>query len=228
MFMEKLVEGLRKFHGNEYPGRSEHFRTLATEGQSPKTLMISCADSRVVPELITQSEPGDLFVCRNAGNIVPSWQEANGGVSSTIEYAVVALGVTDIVICGHSDCGAMKGLMAPEALTTMPSVQRWLGHASAAAETVKACHPDADDEQTLHAMIEENVIAQLVNLRGHPSVAAAMAKGQLRLHGWVYDIESGGIRALDGTDSTFKETTPGSPLPVADHGRQPRAAQEAA
>jgi len=226
--MERLVEGLRRFHGNVYPGRSEEFRTLATKGQSPKTLMISCADSRVVPELITQSEPGDLFVCRNAGNIVPAWQEANGGVSSTIEYAVVALGVTDIVICGHSDCGAMKGLMAPEALTTMPSVQKWLGHAAAAAETVKACHPHADDEQTLSAMIEENVIAQLVNLRGHPSVAAAMAKGQLRLHGWVYDIESGGIRALDGNDSTFKETVPGDPLPVADHGRQPRVVQEAA
>jgi carbonic anhydrase len=141
--MERLIEGLRQFHGNVYPGKSEQFRTLANEGQSPTTLMISCADSRVVPELITQSEPGDLFVCRNAGNIVPAWQEANGGVSSTIEYAVVALGVTDIVICGHSDCGAMKGLMAPEALTTMPSVQRWLGHAAAAAETVKACHRPA-------------------------------------------------------------------------------------
>jgi len=226
--MERLIEGLRQFHGNVFPGRSEQFRTLASEGQSPTTLMISCADSRVVPELITQSEPGDLFVCRNAGNIVPPWQEANGGVSSTIEYAVVALGVTDIVICGHSDCGAMKGLMAPEALTTMPSVQKWLGHAAAAAETVKVCHPDADDEQKLHAMIEENVIAQLVNLRGHPSVAAAMAKGELRLHGWVYDIESGGIRALDGDDSTFKPTIPGHPLPVADFGRQSRDVKQAA
>jgi carbonic anhydrase len=226
--MERLIEGLRQFHGNVYPGKSEQFRTLANEGQSPTTLMISCADSRVVPELITQSEPGDLFVCRNAGNIVPAWQEANGGVSSTIEYAVVALGVTDIVICGHSDCGAMKGLMAPEALTTMPSVQRWLGHAAAAAETVKACHPHADDEQKLNALIEENVIAQLVNLRGHPSVAAAMAMGELRLHGWVYDIESGGIRALDGSDNTFKATVPGHPLPVADHGRPSRAVKEAA
>ena len=225
--MDKLIEGVSRFRGSVYPEKSAHFRVLASEGQSPTTLMISCADSRVVPELITQSEPGDLFVCRNAGNIVPPWQEANGGVSSTIEYAVVALGVTDIVVCGHSDCGAMKGLMAPEALTTMPSVQRWLGHAAAAAETVKACHPDADDEQTLHAMIEENVIAQLVNLRGHPCVAAAMAKGKLRLHGWVYDIESGGIRALDA-GGTFREAGESGQLPVADLGRQPRVSAKAA
>ena len=130
--MNELFGGVGRFRGNVFPQKSDHFRTLAREGQSPSTLMISCSDSRVVPELITQSEPGDLFVIRNAGNIVPPWQRVNGGVTSTIEYAVVALGVTDIVVCGHADCGAMKALMNPSSLETMPNVAAWLRQSHAA------------------------------------------------------------------------------------------------
>jgi len=223
--MESLIDGVRRFQGDVFPEKSEHFLSLARDGQSPKTLMISCADSRVVPELITQSEPGDLFVCRNAGNIVPPWQRANGGVSSAIEYAIVALGVSDVVVCGHSDCGAMKGILSPEALTEMPSVAAWLGHADAARETVKACCGDLDADSRLSALIEENVIVQLNNLRGHPSVAAAMAKGVLRLHGWIYDIQSGGIRALDAT-KRFREAGEDGSLSVADFGRQQQPAEQ--
>jgi len=227
--MDRLIEGLNRFRGDVYPQKSEHFSTLAREGQSPKTLMISCSDSRVVPELITQSEPGDLFVIRNAGNIVPPWQRLNGGVTSTIEYAVVALGVTDIVICGHSECGAMKAFSAPPGtLDAMPSVQAWISHAEAANAAVAACCEGMDEAEQLDALIEENVVVQLGNLRGHPAVAARLARGELRLHGWVFDIESGGIRALDGADNRFKKADDSSPLPVADLGRQPRRTREPA
>jgi carbonic anhydrase len=225
--MEMLIDGVSRFKGNIFPAKSERFQNLARHGQSPKTLMISCADSRVVPELITQSEPGELFVCRNAGNIVPPWQQRNGGVSSAIEYAVVALGVTDVVVCGHSDCGAMKAFSNPEALSQMPSVAAWLSHAEAANVTVDACCGGMSDDERLRTLIEENVSIQLTHLKSHPSVASALAQGKLRLHGWVFDIETGSISALDGETGRFttdwKDRTP-----VADHGRQVELTGEAA
>ena len=223
--MNTLIDGVDRFTGNVFPTKSERFRTLAREGQSPTTLMISCSDSRVVPELITQSEPGELFVIRNAGNIVPPWQRTNGGVTSTIEYAVVALGVTDIVICGHADCGAMKAFSAaPGALDKMPSVKEWLSHAEAANATVEACCGSMEVGERLDRLIEENVQIQLGHLKSHPCVAAGLASGSLRLHGWVFDIESGRIRALDGSDGTFKPLGEDGSYAVADLGRAARLA----
>mgnify|MGYP001239824702 CR=1 FL=1 len=217
--MDLLINGVSRFQGEIFPTKSERFRDLAQNGQAPKTLMISCADSRVVPELITQSEPGDLFVCRNAGNIVPPYSRHPGGVSSAIEYAVVALGVEDIVICGHSDCGAMKAFQTPEALETMPTVKEWLSHAHAANEAVRACCAGKDAGEQTAALIRENVIVQLTHLKSHPSVAAGLASGKLRLHGWVFDIESGEVEALDGATGLFHKADGGA-LSVADRGRQ--------
>ncbi|MDG6079289.1 carbonic anhydrase [Erythrobacter litoralis] len=228
--MDKLMKGLSRYREGAYPKHAQLLETLGREGQNPKTLMISCSDSRVVPELITQSDPGDLFVIRNAGNIVPPWQRLNGGTTSTIEFAVVGLGVTDIVICGHADCGAMKAHFAPEgALDAMPSVKEWISHSTAAHSAVEACCGSADDGEKMDMLVEENVKLQLTHLRSHPCVAAALAKGDLRLHGWVFEIGAGAVRALDGKTDTFRSMDEvGEDIPVAVTGPQARSNQKAA
>ncbi|MBW4329751.1 carbonic anhydrase [Stakelama sp. CBK3Z-3] len=209
-----IIGGVSRFQSNVFPDQKELFRKLAQDGQRPRTLMISCADSRVVPELITQSAPGELFVCRNAGNIVPPFAMKNGGVSSAVEYAVVALAVSDIVVCGHSDCGAMKAFFAPEALETMPNVKSWLAHSEPAFEVVKSCCGHLPQDQQVEALVLENVSIQLLHLQNHPSVAARMAQGKLSLHGWFFDIESGEVRAV-GPDGVFHAVSGDRPLPVA-------------
>lgn len=214
-----ILGGVARFQGDVFPQQQKLFQALARDGQKPKTLMISCADSRVVPELITQSGPGELFVCRNAGNIVPPFAMKNGGVSSAVEYAVVALGVSDIIVCGHSDCGAMKAFFNPEALETMPNVKAWLAHAEPAHEVVRTCcgHMGADEQ--VQALALENIRIQLVHLQNHPSVAAGLAAGRLSLHGWFFDIESGRILALDH-DGDFRTFDPTEPLPIALRARR--------
>jgi carbonic anhydrase len=152
-----------------------------------------------------QAEPGELFVCRNAGNIVPPFSQANGGVSSAVEYAVVALGVRDIVVCGHSDCGAMKAFLSPAVLEAMPNVAAWLRHSHAAHSVVCTAYPQGMDEKAhVRALALENVVAQINHLRTHPSVAAALAQGRLTLHGWFFEIEAGAILALDGATGAFR------------------------
>ncbi len=219
--MGDLLKGISSFRGAVFPDNSTLYQKLAREGQSPQALMISCADSRVMPETITQSGPGELFVCRNAGNIVPPFQTMNGGVSSAIEYAVVALGVRDIIVCGHSDCGAMKGLCHPELLGPMPNVAAWLKHSHAAHSIVCEAYPQSlDEKEKIRAVAMENVVVQLDHLRTHPSVAAKLAKGEVTLHGWFFDIETGNVLIYDGAASRFIEIEDGQELPVAVTGRQ--------
>ncbi len=194
--IERLFDGIKTFQQQVFPARRADFAELAKR-QNPDILFIACADSRVVPEMITQTEPGDLFVCRNIGNIVPSYGEMLGGVSAVIEYAVMALGVTEIVICGHSDCGAMKGLLNPDIMATMPTVASWLRNSHAARSVVEIMQPDIDGDAKIQALVEQNVRTQLQHLLTHPSVAAGVAAGKVRTHGWVYDIETGGVRRYD-------------------------------
>ena len=195
--VERLFDGVREFRDHVFPERREQFEQLA-KAQSPRILFITCADSRVVPEMITQTEPGELFVCRNIGNIVPAYGEMMGGVSAVVEYAVVALGVTDIVICGHSNCGAMAGLIrGDEALNKMPTVRSWLRNAHAARSVVEVLHPEIEGDDKIQALVEQNVVTQLQHLGTHPTVAAGVAGGTLELHGWVYDIETGAIHLHD-------------------------------
>ncbi|HKX79270.1 MAG TPA: carbonic anhydrase [Novosphingobium sp.] len=220
MDVDNILDRATRFRGEIFERESALYQRLAQHGQSPKALMISCADSRVVPELITQAAPGELFVCRNAGNIVPPFSQANGGVSSAVEYAVVALKVRDIVVCGHSDCGAMKAFLHPEKLAEMPNVASWLRHAHAAECVVNASYHSLDEKQKVGALARENVITQIHHLRTHPSVAAALARGELSLHGWFFDIESGSIHALDGETDTFAVVAGDGPLPVAIAPRQ--------
>jgi carbonic anhydrase len=199
--MQDLINGFRKFQSEAFGQRSDLFRHLATT-QNPGTLFVSCSDSRVVPELLTQQEPGDLFVIRNAGNIVPSYGPEPGGVSATVEYAVAVLGVRDILICGHSDCGAMTAISTCKCLDHLPAVANWLRHAES-AKLINAAREHASDAARLSSLVRENVIAQLANLKTHPSVALALGQGRLTLHGWVYDIETGAIDALDQRSGGF-------------------------
>lgn len=213
--MNDLIGRVFSFEKTVFPDSRELFGKLSSEGQSPKALMISCADSRIVPEQIMQAEPGELFVCRNAGNMIPPFATMNGGVSSTVEYAVVALGVRDIIVCGHSDCGAMKALAAPELPKGMPSVVAWLRHGAAAENVVSCCSPHLEGEQRVRQVSLQNVIAQIANLRTHPSVAAAIARGEMALHGWFVDIREGLVLGLDGDTGQFVPLREDRPLPVA-------------
>ncbi len=213
--MNELIGRVFSFEKTVFPNSGELFAKLSSQGQAPKALMVSCADSRIVPEQILQAAPGELFVCRNAGNIVPPFATMNGGVSSTVEYAVMALGVRDIIVCGHSDCGAMKGLSDLSQLGSMPNVAAWLRHGLAASHVVDTCHPHIEGEERIRALALENVIAQLNHLRTHPSVASAIAQGEMSLHGWFVDIAAGQVLGLDGETGQFIVMREDAPLPVA-------------
>jgi carbonic anhydrase len=213
--VNELIGRVLDFRRDVFPIRSDLYERLATKGQSPKALMISCADSRVVPEEILRAQPGELFVCRNAGNIVPPFAQALGGVTSTVEYAVLALGVRDIIVCGHSDCGAMKALMQPELMANMPNVAAWLRHSLAARQVVDGGYADLSPAERHRAAALENVVVQLTHLRTHPSVAAGIAQGALTLHGWYFDIHAGDVLALDGETGRFRPIEHDKPVPVA-------------
>ncbi len=195
---ERLVDGVLHFRDQVYPERRAEFQRLAS-GQRPHTLFITCADSRVVPEMITQTDPGELFVCRNIGNIVPAYGEMLGGVSAIIEFACTALDVSHVVVCGHSDCGAMKGLLNPDdpGLLRMPTVASWLRNADSARSVVEVLRPGLEGAAKIQALVEQNVRTQMQHLRTHPAVAARVAEGSLALHGWVYEIEDGTVCTLD-------------------------------
>lgn len=200
--MPKIVKGVLKFKTEVYPEKRDLYEKLAT-GQSPEALFITCADSRISPNLVTQTEPGELFICRNAGNIVPTYSRKTDGMIASIEYAVSVLKVPHIVVCGHTECGAMKGAMNPDSLDGLPQVSEWLGYSQAAVETVKEIGSDADDDARMHMLIEQNVLLQITHLKTHPCVAAALAAGKVDIHGWVYDIRAGNIEAYDAVNNVF-------------------------
>jgi carbonic anhydrase len=200
--MERVLEGVCKFQREVFPQHKEQFQQLV-QGQNPEVLFITCADSRVVPNLITQCGPGDLFICRNAGNMVPPYGEVHGGVSATIEYALDVLGVRHVIVCGHTDCGAMKGVLYPEKVSHLPSVKTWLNHGEVARRIVEARSPEATEEEKLSALIEANVVSQIDHLRTHPSVAAKLGREAIGLHGWVYDIGNGRVRVWDQGEGSF-------------------------
>ncbi|HYO81560.1 MAG TPA: carbonic anhydrase [Bryobacteraceae bacterium] len=200
--MQRLLEGIAKFQKDLFPQHQSLFQNLAN-GQQPQHLFITCADSRIVPDLITQSRPGDLFICRNAGNMVPTYGDVHGGVSATIEYAVAALKVKHIIVCGHTDCGVMKGILNPASVADMPVVKSWLSQGEVARRIVFDGYPNASEAEKLRLLTEENVVAQLDHLRTHPSVASSLARGELATHGWVYDIAHGRVRAWDARKQDF-------------------------
>jgi carbonic anhydrase len=199
--VDKFLGGIAQFQKHVYPKHQELFEKLAM-GQRPEALFITCADSRIDPCLLTQTKPGELFICRVIGNVVPPYPDAIGGVSATIEYAVGVLRVPEIILCGHTDCGVMRGALNPVALEAYPNVTAWLRYAKV---DQREPEPSAD---FLLALTEDNVVAQLRNLRSHPTVADRLQQGDLALHGWVYHIGPGTVTVYNEAIGKFE--TPAS------------------
>jgi carbonic anhydrase len=210
--LEQLRNGVRRFRSEVYPQQAELFEQAASEPQRPHTLFIACADSRIDPNAITSTGPGEVFVTRNIGNMVPAYGEMLGGVSAVIEFAVSALGVRHIVVCGHSDCGAMKALLDPASVSRMPTVQSWLKNAHAALSVAGTLHQrDIEQHSTrplIDVLTEQNVLLQIQHLKTHPSVAGAMAMGELTVSGWIYAIGTGEVGIAEDGERTFTPVTP--------------------
>lgn len=185
-----IHHGAVRFKRDVFPVHADHFRSLK-DGQTPKILFITCSDSRLLPSLLTQAGPGDLFVMRNAGNIVPAWGAGDLSSAATIEYAMDVLKVEHAIVCGHSHCGAMAAVLDPSQVLRLPAVSAWLDYATSVRRVVDARKPPAA-RRSIEA-VERNVVAQLDNLRTHPSVAARVASGELSLVGWVYHFEEGHV-----------------------------------
>jgi carbonic anhydrase len=208
--MRHLIEGLKTFQNEVFPRHRELFERLYGN-QAPACLFITCSDSRVVPNLILQAEPGELFVLRNAGNIVPPPGTGVGGTISGIEYAVEVLGVRGIVLCGHSNCGAMKGILHPEAVAHLPNVSSWVRHGEPAREAVERLFPGIDEARKLDRLVEQNVILQVKNLLAHDCVRRAVDERRLELYGWVYDILTGHVRGINEAGDAFVDLHPDAP-----------------
>jgi len=200
--MKRLIEGHKRFLDEVFPAKMSHFHLLA-ERQSPEWLFITCADSRVLPDLILGTEPGDLFIARSIGNVVPVHSQDVDGVTATIEYAVDVLKVRHAIVCGHSDCGAMKAALDRRSLQNLPKARRWLEHVEAAFAHKQPLNAAEGDGAELAALIRGNVVAQLGNLRAQPAVTRALAEGRLTIHGWYYDILTGRIEEYDEGLSAF-------------------------
>ncbi len=214
--LERLEEGVRRFQTEIFPEQAEMFAQAASEKQSPHTLFIACADSRIDPVAITSSSTGEIFVARNIGNMVPAYGEMLGGVSAVIEFAVSSLGVRHIVVCGHSHCGAMQALLDPSSIATMPTVKSWLRNAHAALSVAETMHDSSDDAHPNHQLIEtlteQNVLLQMQHLKTHPSVAGAIAKGNLSISGWIYSIGTGEVRIACDGERSFAPIGIGAPI----------------
>ena len=204
--MQKLIRGIHHFQKTLFGSQRGFFERLA-EGQKPEVLFITCSDSRINPNLLTQTEPGELFILRNAGNLVPRYDEFLGGEAATIEFAVASLGVKDIIICGHSHCGAMHAVVDPSSIQHLPALNHWLAHADATRRVIQEKYTDRKGAALLTAAIQENVLTQMENLQTHPVVAAGVAEGKLKLHGWVYKIETGEVFSYETESCQFKLLT---------------------
>jgi carbonic anhydrase len=217
--MRKIVQGVKNFQSTVFHEQRQLFETLSKKQQTPLALFITCSDSRINPNLLTSTEPGDLFLLRNAGNIVPPYGAANGGEGATVEYAVSVLRLPNIIVCGHYRCGAMAAMMRMESLGELPAVRAWFSHAEATRRIIKDRYRDLPLEAQENLAIEQNVIVQIDNLRTHPSVAVALARGELNLYGWVYRIETGEVLAYDPSLGRFEplgEAEP-NPFPFTPH-----------
>lgn len=212
--MKELIKGLRRFK-SEYFCRNQKLFEQLSQGQKPRVLFITCSDSRVDPELLTMAAPGEIFVIRNAGNIVPPYGATNGGEGATIEYAVEVLGINQIVVCGHSHCGAMKGLLKLETLREdLPLVYEWLKHAEGTRRLLQEHYGERTGEDLLDTAIAENVLTQIENLRTYPVIHSGLFRGELKIYAWIYDIDTGEVSAYDPESHAY--VSPQSLLPPED------------
>jgi carbonic anhydrase len=200
--MEKILAGIKKFQAEVFAAQKELFSSLAHD-QHPRALFITCSDSRIDPCLLTQTHPGELFILRNAGNIVPSYGAQIGGTTATIEYAVGVLGVKNIIVCGHTDCGVAKGILDPDQAKDLPSLQEWLLQAEATRRIIRENYAHLKGDELLTATIQENVRVQLAHLRTHPLIAAKLRRKAVALHGWVYSIPTGQVWTFEESQERF-------------------------
>lgn len=200
--MQNLVKGVHYFQNIGFRQQRELFETLA-EGQNPEACFITCCDSRIDPNLITNSPPGGLFIVRNVGNLVPCNGTSNNAEMAAVEYAVCALGVKHIIICGHTGCGAMRGLLEGDPNNHLPAVMQWLRHAESTAAIVKEHYSHLTGNDLLTAAAQENVLVQLEHLRTSPAVATRVSRGKVQLHGWMYKIDTGEIYVYDSHAHQF-------------------------
>lgn len=205
--MKKLIEGFKKFQREVFKTKRDLFTSLA-KGQEPRALFISCSDSRIDPCLVTQTEPGELFILRNAGNLVPSYGTTIGSTIATIEYAVGVLNVKNIIVCGHTDCGVVKAILEPEQVDDLPAVKMWLLQAEATRRVVRDNYSHLTGDALYVATTQENVRIQLNHLKTHPLVAARLRSNSLELHGWVYSIETGDVWTYDFAQDAFRSLVP--------------------
>jgi carbonic anhydrase len=200
--MEKLVKGFLKFRTEVFEKKKALFTRLSGN-QSPRALFITCSDSRVDPTLLTQTDPGELFILRNAGNMVPPYGSMQGGSTATIEYAMAVLKVPHIIVCGHTDCGVMKALLNPEEVHDLPAVREWVGQAETTRRLMREHYTDLTGTDRLVKTTQENVRSQLDHLRTHPSVALLLRQKKVDLHGWVYSISTGDVWVYDFDSEQF-------------------------
>ncbi len=215
--MEKLVEGFKKFRKEVFAKKRALFDRLSAH-QQPRALFITCSDSRVDPTLLTQTDPGELFILRNAGNMIPPYGSMQGGSTATIEYAVAVLKVPHIIVCGHTDCGVMRAILHPEEVWELPALKEWVSQAETTRRIMREHYPALTGEPRLVKTIQENVRAQLDHLRTHPSVALQLRRGAIDLHGWVYSISTGEVWVYDFDQDRFSPLLDGKP---ARRGRAP-------
>jgi carbonic anhydrase len=221
--VKKLIRGLDEFR-QTYVSSHQQLLEQLSHGQKPRVLFITCSDSRIDPNLITQADIGELFVIRNAGNIIPPYGAANGGEGGTIEYAITALGIDRIVVCGHSHCGAMKGLLKLNQLQeNMPLVYDWLKHAEATRRLVLENYVGYEGEELVEILVAENVLIQIDNLKTYPVVRSKLHQKKLQIYAWIYHIETGEVLAYDGSTHTY--IAPQTQLAVEDSQVQYTATQ---
>jgi carbonic anhydrase len=201
--LTRIAHGVAKFQAEIFPAQREMFERLR-RGQDPLGLFVTCADSRVNPNLVTQTDPGEIFIERNPGNMIPPHAEFVGGVTAGVEYAMLVLKVPVIVVCGHTDCGVMKALLDPGAVHGMPGVQHWMSHGIAARDQMLQEHPFARREEQLQRLTEYNVLQQIQHLKTHPSVSKRLRYGEIEIRGWVYDIGDGSIREANPASGRFE------------------------
>ena len=197
----KILAGIGRF-AQMYEVRRELFERLASQGQAPEALLIGCSDSRVPMELLAQLDPGDLFVLRNMANIVPPYGTGEMGVGAAVEYGVLHLHVAHIVILGHTDCGGLRALDRPPDWSREPHMARWIEHARPAKTKVEAS--GLPPEQRHLATVRENVLLQMEHLRSYDPVRAGERGGELKVHGWVYLLETGAFEGYDPQSESWK------------------------
>jgi carbonic anhydrase len=201
--LARIAQGVTKFRTDVYPSQREMFERLR-HNQEPLAMFVSCEDSRVIPNVFTQTEPGEIFNERNPGNMVPTHVEFVGGVTAGVEYAMLVLKVPLVVVCGHTDCGVMKALLDPAKAEGMQGVQKWMTHGNGARERVLHEHPYARYEEQLQRLTEYNVLEQIENLKTHPSVHKRLKYGEIEIRGWVYDIGDGSICEFNPATEDFE------------------------